>query len=188
MAFGQDSSYYYLYLLLVQENGTDKFGYVAKINKSTEEVDLMFLERFPSNSRTKVFRLKTNPSTKRYELNIAGSSDSPGPTQSATAHVLSPGTRIVTSSTEIKVDGNVAASTNSSGAASPTAYPFTSAECFSATNLSTTPATCSSTSPLTFSTDMALFTGADVNSAATTVGTALQSISTLISNGTVQQQ
>lgn len=182
LAFGQDSTHYYMYLLLIQQNGTDKFGYVAKINKTTEEVDLMFLERTPSSSRTKVFRLRTNPASSKYELNIASTGDSPGPTQSGTAHVLSPGSRLVTSSTEIRVEGTVGAGTTSAGAASPTAYAFDATECFSATNLSTTPATCSSSAP-SFSTDMALFTGANVNAVATNVSSALQTITALVTAG-----
>lgn len=39
MAWGRDDNYYYLALILFQTNGTDKFGYFAKYNRSTKAVD-----------------------------------------------------------------------------------------------------------------------------------------------------
>lgn len=180
LAFGQDDTYKYLYLILLQSNLTDKFGYVAKINKTTEEVDLLFLERFSTNGRTKFFRLKTDPATKRYELVIAGTGDGVGPTSTATTHILSSGARLVTNATEIRADGTVATSTTSGGVASGSAS-FDSAECFSATSLATAPATCTSGAP-TFSSDMTLVASTALNGN-TAVGTSLVTITDLIAAG-----
>lgn len=180
LAFGQDDTYKYMYLLLVQSNGTDKFGYVAKVNKSTEQVDLLFLEYSPSNSRTKFFRLRTTPSTSQYELVYAGTSDGPGPTQSQTAHGFGPGVRLIANSTSIRVDGSVATQTNSSGSA--TTFAFDSTECFSTSSLSTAASTCSGSAP-SFATDMTLIAASSLVAAATTVNTSLKTMTTLISSG-----
>lgn len=183
LAFGQDDTYKYIYLILLQTNLTDKFGYVARIHKTTEEVDLLFLEKFGTYGRTKFFRLKTTPSTKRYELVIAGTGDSVGPLSTATTHVLSSGARLVTNETEIRADGTVATSTNSSGVATGSAS-FDSAECFSATNLATAPAACTSGAP-TFSTDMTLVASSSLNGN-TAIGTSLVTATDLITAGVTE--
>jgi hypothetical protein len=181
MAFGQDETSIYLYLLLVQQNSTDKFGYLAKVNKTTEEVDLLFLEYFPTYNRNQFFRLKTNPATSKFELVLAGTGGGVGPAQTNTSHIFDPGVRLVTNSTEIKADGSVATTTNASGAPS-TGFAFDTAECFDASNLTAAPTACTGLAP-SFSSDMSLVLATALPAVASSLNSALQTMPNLITLG-----
>ena len=192
LAFGRDDNYVYLYLLLVQQNGTDKFGYVAKVNRSTEEVDLLFLDYYASvagQGRTKFFRLKTNPTSKRYEVVYAGTGESVGPSQTSTTHVFSPGVRLVTDGTEIRAEGEVGTMTSSTGAVTSSSV-FDSTECFKAADVSATAtltsASCTVTGP-TFSTDMTLVAVTAMVGTSSTISSSLQTMDALIANGVAER-
>jgi len=184
IAFGQDETHTYIYLLLVQSNDTDKFGYVASINKTTEAVELLFLEDFSSFNRVKFAHLRTVPATKTYEFSMASTGDGVGPSSLNTAHILAAGARFVSNETEIRAEGNVAASTTATGAASPAAFAFLNTDCFDAADLSATPAACTAGAP-TFSSDMELVAATSLNGN-TTVGSSLKTMDELITAGVAE--
>jgi len=184
IAFGQDDTHTYIYLLLVQSNDTDKFGYVASINKTTEAVELLFLENFPSYNRVKFAHLRTVPASKTYEFSTASTGDGVGPTATNTAHILTAGARFVANETEIRAEGNVSASTNAAGTATPTAFAFLNTDCFDATDLSATPAACTSGAP-SFATDMELVAATSL-SGNTTIDSSLKTMEELIEAGVAE--
>lgn len=138
LAYGRDNNYYYLYLMLVQQSNTnDKFGYAAKVHRQTNQVEVLFLERFVTYSRAKFFHLMALPDTQEFEFAMAGTSDGAGPASTQTAHILSPGTRLITNGVALKAEGAVAASTNSSGG-TVSSFSFDANECLDVTNLNNT--------------------------------------------------
>lgn len=182
MAWGRDDNYYYIALLLIQSNGTDKFGYFATYNRSTKAVDLLFMESSPSYSRTTVYRVKTNPESDRFEVAIAGAGFSEGPMFPA----LGCNTRILSIGTEILVAGK-AGTTNSSGVCqTDSSWLFNSNQCYSSSDLSIAASTCTSLSTSSFSSDFTEFDGTQVNIASSSIATSL-SLSSLSGNVTPVQ-
>ncbi len=148
LAYGRDDTNYYLYLMLNQKDQVkDKFGFAAVVNRTTEEVQLLFLENQDTWNRAKFFHLKTSPSPKRLEYSVAGNSDGAGPNSPQTTHVLAPGVRFVSNDALLRAEGTVAENTTPTGDLGGTTAEFDSSECFDATNLAATPATCGNTAP-----------------------------------------
>jgi hypothetical protein len=171
LAYGRDENYYYIYLILVQANNTnDKFGYAAKVHRTTEAVELIFLESFPTYSRTMFFHLLTQPDPKQIEFAVASTSGGVGPASTQTANSVCPGMRFISNASYLRAEGSVSQLTDSSGNATGTSGSFDNTECFDATNLATTPATCTGSAP-TFNSTMPL-----------TLATALPAVNSTISS------
>jgi hypothetical protein len=162
MLWGQEGDITYLGLLLVQSNNMDKFGYFAKVNTATRAVDLIFMEYFPSYSRTSLTHLRTDATGSKYELVYAASGGTAGPAQPSGSIPLAAGVRLITSATEVFVQGTAAA-TNATGGTSGPSYSFGS-QCFNASNLSATPASCVGLGSSSFDSDMALISATQVYS------------------------
>jgi hypothetical protein len=183
LAYGRDDTNYYMYLLLAQKsNASDKFGYVAVINRTTEDVQLMFLENSVTWNRGKFFHLKTSPSPKKMEFVVAGTSDGAGPISTQTANILSAGTRFVANETLLRAEGTVTPGTDATGAPRNTSANFVATECFDATNLATTPATCADGAP-EFSTTMPLMLATSVAEVKDTIGASLVTMQALVTSG-----
>lgn len=162
MLWGQEGDITYLGLLLVQSNNIDKFGYFAKINTATRAVDLIFMEYFPTNLRNSFTHLRTDASNSKYELVYASAGGSAGPSQPAGSVPLAAGVRLITSSTQVFVEGT-AASTSSTGTVNGTSYTFSN-ECFNASDLAAITSLCTDLSSTSFDADMSLFTASQVYS------------------------
>lgn len=186
LAYGKDENFIYIYLMLSQASNTnDKFGYAVKMDRVTENVDLLFLQRSVTYTRNQFFHLVTNPSEKRYEIVYASTSGAPGPAQTQTTHVFDPGVRLVATEGGVRAEGTVAQTTTAAGAAQGTTGSFDANECFSATDLTAAPVTCDSNAP-TFSTAMTLVLATALPNKATTIADSLKTMTELISLG-VQQ-
>lgn len=182
LAYGIDDNYYYLYLMLSQKSTpNDKFGFAAKVNKTSKEVEMLFLESNVTYSRVKFANLKANPESKNFEYATAATSDGVGPISSNTAHVLSHGVRLVSNGNAIKAEGSVVAQTNTSGAPMNGAqtYAFDASECLSAASLTTT-TDCGS---LAF--NMSLITATALNSS-NSINASLYTMEALITLGLTQ--
>ena len=155
MAWGRDDNYYYLALLLVQSNGTDRFGYFATYNRTTKAVDLLFLESSPSYNRYTVYRVKTDPASNQFEAALAGASFSEGPMFPA----LGCNTRIISNGVEMLVAGKAGA-TNSSGVCqTDSSWVFNSNLCYDPTDLTVSPAACANLTTSSFSAGLTEFDG-----------------------------
>lgn len=183
LAYGRSGNKYYIYLMLAQkEQANDKFGYAAMVDKDTDVVDLMFLEKSTTWNRNKFFHLKTAPNPKRFELVVAGSSDGVGPASTQTAHILSAGTRFVSNDSFLRAEGTAATNTSAAGAATGATYAFDSNECFDATNLSATLANCGNSAPA-FASDMPLVTATGIVGATSTINSSLKTMQELMTAG-----
>lgn len=169
LAWGKDDNYYYIALILFQSNGTDKFGYFATYNKTSKSVNLLFMEYSPSYSRTTVYKVKGDPTTKSFQLAMAGSGFSAGPMFPA----LGCNTRMISNGTELLVAGK-AGETNSSGVCQTAiGYVFDSSKCFTAASVTTTSSTCSTLSTSSFSSEFTEFDGTQVEIAKSNINTNL---------------
>jgi hypothetical protein len=169
MAWGRDDNYYYIALLLVQSNETDKFGYFATYNRTTKAVDLLFLESSPSYDRYTVYRVKTDPTTSTFETAIAGAGFSEGPMFPA----LGCNTRIISNGTEMLVAGK-AGSTNAAGQCqSDSSWVYDSNNCYNPADLSVAPTACSTLTTSSFSAGLTEFDGTQVYIARTNLTTNL---------------
>jgi hypothetical protein len=166
---GRDDNFYYVALILFQQTGVDKFGYFATYNRSTKAVNLLFLDYSDTNSRAAVYRVKTDPVTKKFEVAMAGVNFSAGPMFPA----LGCNTRMISNGTELLVSGK-AGETNSTGVCNTNStYVFNDTQCFDATNVTTTTAACASLTTSSFSSDVTEFDGTQVNISKSTINTNL---------------
>ncbi len=172
IAWGESGDHFYIALLLIQSNGVDKFGYFADVQKTTKQVDLLYLESFStSTSRTKVMRLLSDApdsaaTTKNYQLTYASTNESGAGTTSSSG-ALSCGTRLISDGTEILVDGT-AGQTTTAGACNGS-LSFTNTNCYSATSPSNTAAACTGLTTASFNSKINLITAAQAVSVNSTI-------------------
>ena len=183
LAYGRDETNYYMYLMLAQKSNTnDKFGYAAIINRTTEDVQLMFLENSVTWNRAKFFHLVTSPSPKKMEFVVAGSSDGVGPISTQTTNVLSAGSRFVANETLLRAEGTVTPGTDATGAPRNTSAAFVPTECFDATNLAATPSACGDGAP-EFSAGMPLVLATSIVEVKDTLASSLATMQALLTSG-----
>jgi hypothetical protein len=183
IAYGRDDAAYYMYVMLSQKaNAKEKFGYAAIVNRTTEAVDLLFLDRNPTFNRSKFFSLKTAPEPKSFAFAVAGTGDGPGPASTATTHTLSPGSRFIANATHLRADGLVGSGTDATGAVQNSPAEFDENDCFDATNLAAAPAACPSGAPA-FPASLPLVPATALPAQASVIDATLKTMNELVTAG-----